>query len=125
MARCPSHPDKRASLSVRALDDGTILLHCFAECLPIDVCAAIGVELYELFPAGVRRRRNDEQQDELRLSARDALAALSDEVMIVAFVAADMVSHKTIDEEDWHRLATAARRISDARALIVPARLRP
>jgi hypothetical protein len=125
MARCPAHEDKRASLSVRELDDGTVLLHCFALCLPIDVCAAVGIELRDLFPAGVRRRGNDEQLDELKLSARDALAALCDEVMVAAYVAADMVSHRTIDEEDWKRLATAARRISDARALIVPERLRP
>src|SRR5580658_7579428 len=29
---CPAHPDKKASLSARALPDGRFLFHCFAGC---------------------------------------------------------------------------------------------
>src|SRR5690349_10346417 len=32
MARCPAHDDSSPSLSIRELDDGTILLHDFAGC---------------------------------------------------------------------------------------------
>ncbi len=31
-ARCPAHDDARASLSVTEATDGTILLHCHANC---------------------------------------------------------------------------------------------
>jgi hypothetical protein len=122
-AKCPAHEDRRPSLSVRELDDGTVLLHCFALCLPIDVCAAIGVELRDLFPQGVRRRRNDECDAELKLSARDALIAFNEEIAVAAYIAADMIQSRAIDQATWERLALAHRRISSARALIAPARL--
>ena len=32
LARCPAHDDKRASLAVRELDDGRVLVHDFAGC---------------------------------------------------------------------------------------------
>jgi hypothetical protein len=123
VAQCPAHEDRAPSLSIRELDDGTILVHDFAGCESGAICDAIGVELRELFPPGVRRRRNDEQLDELKLSPRDALVALSEEIAIAAYIAADMIEHRAIDQETWERLAHAHRRISDARALIAPARL--
>jgi len=122
MARCPAHEDRSPSLSIRELDDGTILLHCFALCLPLDICQAIGIQFRDLFPADHIRRVDDRERP--RLSAIDALVALNDEIAVAAYIAADMIEHRTIDQEDWNRLATAHRRISDARALIAPARLR-
>jgi putative DNA primase/helicase len=32
MARCPSHPDRQPSLSIRDADDGKVLVHCHAGC---------------------------------------------------------------------------------------------
>ena len=32
IARCPAHPDKTPSLSIREADDGKLLVHCFAGC---------------------------------------------------------------------------------------------
>ena len=31
LASCPAHDDRRASLSIRELDDGTVLIRCFVE----------------------------------------------------------------------------------------------
>jgi len=45
LACCPSHEDGTPSLSIRVLDDGTVLLHCFAGCSAADVVAAVGLEL--------------------------------------------------------------------------------
>jgi CHC2 zinc finger len=47
-ACCPAHDDKRASLSI-AERDQKILLHCFAGCTPEAVCAALGIQLSDLF----------------------------------------------------------------------------
>ena len=49
-ARCPSHDDRRASLSVSRGVDGRVLLHCHAGCAPIAVCQAINLRLSDLFP---------------------------------------------------------------------------
>jgi hypothetical protein len=122
-AKCPAHEDRQPSLSIRELDDGTILVHDFAGCEARAICDAIGVELRDLYPQGVRRRRNDECDAELKLSARDALIAFNEEIAVAAYIAADMIQSGTIDQDTWERLALAHRRISSARALIAPARL--
>jgi len=50
-AKCPAHDDKSPSLSIRDTD-GTILIHCFAECSPDDVLAAIGLSFSDLYEDG-------------------------------------------------------------------------
>lgn len=47
-ARCPSHEDRSASLSLARKNDRT-LLHCFAGCTPEEVLAAVGMNLRDLF----------------------------------------------------------------------------
>src|ERR1043166_501835 len=50
MAKCPAHPDRKASLSVREGAGGKILVHCFAGCSTRDVVAAFGMKMEDLFP---------------------------------------------------------------------------
>ena len=44
VARCPAHPDRRPSLSVRARDGGGVLLYCFGGCRYGEILRALGVE---------------------------------------------------------------------------------
>lgn len=44
MACCPAHEDRYESLSITELNDGKILLNCFAGCETEDVLRAIGWE---------------------------------------------------------------------------------
>jgi nicotinamidase-related amidase len=48
IARCPAHEDHNPSLSVHERD-GKILLHCHAGCNVEAICAALGIEMRELF----------------------------------------------------------------------------
>lgn len=50
MARCPAHPDKNPSLSIRETPDGRVLLYCFAGCTTEAVLAALGLSFNDLFP---------------------------------------------------------------------------
>lgn len=50
MARCPAHDDNGPSLSIKDAGDGRTLIHCFAGCGAVDVLAAIGLELQDLYP---------------------------------------------------------------------------
>ena len=50
IARCPAHPDRRPSLSIREGRDGRVLLYCFAGCPTSDVVAALGLTMRDLFP---------------------------------------------------------------------------
>jgi energy-coupling factor transporter ATP-binding protein EcfA2 len=46
---CPSHQDHNPSLSVRAADDGAVLLCCHAGCPTEDVVFALGLQMADLF----------------------------------------------------------------------------
>lgn len=51
-ACCPAHNDRSPSLALTELDDGRILMHCFAGCEVNDVLTAIGLNLTDLYPDG-------------------------------------------------------------------------
>jgi putative DNA primase/helicase len=57
MARCPSHDDHRASLSVAEGDNGRALLHCHAGCQVVDVARALGLKMAALMPPPEERVR--------------------------------------------------------------------
>lgn len=111
IARCPAHEDKSPSLSIRELDDGRVLINCFAGCGAIDVLDSLGLEWGALFPED----RRELPQSSSRIPARDLLEIISAETSVVAMAAADMLEHKSINETDWQRLTQAAARIGRAR----------
>lgn len=50
LLRCPSHPDRRPSLAVRELPDGSLLVKCHAGCDTEAVLDALGLSWWDLFP---------------------------------------------------------------------------
>ena len=50
MAKCPSHEDRTASLSIGTGDDGRVLLKCHAGCSTDDILDAVHLKLRDLFP---------------------------------------------------------------------------
>lgn len=48
--RCPVHGDERPSLGLRELDDGQLLLHCYAGCETRDVLDALELDWPDLWP---------------------------------------------------------------------------
>ncbi len=124
LACCPAHEDDDPSLSLRRLEDGRLLLHCFAGCSTEDVLAAIGLEWKDLFPprpASVRAGYRSAH----RIPARDLLEILAEETSVVAIIASDMVERRSISNTDWLRLAQAAKRIHRARDHAYPATVEP
>ena len=123
LACCPAHEDRSPSLSVKICADGRTLLHCFAGCEVESVVAALDLKLSDLMP---ERIGDNHAYSPVRrsLPARDALAAMDHNALVVAIVGADMLEHREIDEPTWSRLAQAVARINAARAASVPLRLR-
>ena len=110
IARCPAHEDKSPSLSIRELDDGRVLLNCFAGCSVTDVLKSMALTWAELFPAGTRLVPSSSS----RIPARDLLALVDHEVTVAALILADVLTHHTVEESQWTRLAEAAGRIGRA-----------
>ena len=48
MCCCPSHDDRRPSLSVKAVE-GKTLLYCFAGCTAEEIVEAVGLKLRDLY----------------------------------------------------------------------------
>jgi len=113
LARCPAHEDRCPSLSIRALDDGRVLVHDFGGCEVGDVLAAVGLNVSDLFPR--RLPGHSYAPSHSGIPARDLLEVIAEEVSVVAIIAAETIAKKTVPEVGWRRLAKAASRIGAAR----------
>jgi len=110
LACCPAHNDKTPSLTLRALDDGRILLHCFSGCDAVDVVQSIGLEMTDLFPERLGEFKPVAQP----FSALDVLRALRRESGVLAIAVAHVAEGKPLHVEHKARIDLAAERIADA-----------
>lgn len=112
LARCPAHDDRRASLAVRELDDGRVLVHDFAGCSVADVLAAVGLNFESLFPLRLVDHRVPPERRPF--PASDVLRAVDYEALIAATAASFLAGGGTLTDEDRARVLLAAQRISQA-----------
>lgn len=109
--KCPAHADKRASATWRELDDGRLLIHCFAGCAAADILAAMGLQLTDLYP----ERLTDHGKRERRpFVATDALRSVAFESLVVAAAAAALATGEPLSSVDRDRLMVAAERLNAA-----------
>lgn len=109
VCRCPSHDDRGPSLSVRELDDGRVLLHCFAGCDVQSILDAVGLAFEDLFP---ERIGGDVVKRERRpFNAVDVLRCLSFEALILCQYATTMAKGDALTMDARERLLTAAKRL--------------
>lgn len=111
IACCPAHEDKSPSMTIRELDDGRVLVHCFAGCAVVEILGAVGLEFDALFPP-----KPIDHAKPLRrpFPAADVLEALAHESLVVLLAIAHAKAGKPIDRD---RLVTAASRIQRGREL--------
>ncbi len=116
VACCPAHEDKSPSLAIRLLEDGRILMHCFADCSIQSITGAIGMEMGDLFPPDEKRRHYPDQVKPVRPAfySTDLLKIIHFEATIVQLVAFDISQGKTISEADRERMNLAYQRITEA-----------
>jgi hypothetical protein len=109
-ARCPAHKDRSPSLSIRELDDGSLLIHCHAGCGTEAILDAIGLEFADLYPPRPEHRRPTRYaltKTELQQIA-DILAL---ETEVIRLYARDAAAGKIIPETDRQRFQTAKDRV--------------
>lgn len=106
VAHCSAHKERTASLSIRELDDGRVLLHCFAGCEVGAVLGAIGLDLADLFPPrdGPGAGRPVERRP---FSVRDLIAALQSELRVAWVLLADLAAGREVTEADRRRALKA------------------
>lgn len=111
LACCPAHADKTASLSIRELDDGRVLVHCFAGCSVEEVLGAVGLTFEALYPEKEIQHGKPERRP---FPAVDILRAIALEASLVVVAAADLLAGNPFNETDRARLTLAASRIQAA-----------
>lgn len=111
IAKCPAHADRTASLSIRELDDGRVLVHDFAGCGVLEVLGAVGLEMSELFPPREVQHGKPEARP---FPAADILRCIAFEALVVSCAAASLLAGEPFREDDRARLILAASRIQAA-----------
>lgn len=109
-ARCPGHADRSPSLAIRELEDGRVLLHCFAGCEVGAVLDAVGLELGDLFPDRVVDRGRPVRPAQYH-AAGAALASLADDALLVGIAAESLAVGVALTKVDRDKLLAASGRI--------------
>jgi hypothetical protein len=111
IARCPAHDDRGPSLAIRELDDGRVVVHCFAGCEAESVLGAVGLSFSDLYP----EKRVEHGRPERRpFPAADVLRAIAFESTLVMVTAAHLLAGHPLSEGSRERLALAVSRIQAA-----------
>jgi hypothetical protein len=97
-------------LSVRELEDGRVLLHCFAGCGAGDVLSAIGLRMADLFDKPIAQHLPPIRGG---FSARELLELTAHEVTVASIIISDTLREGATEERST-RLAQAAGRIAKA-----------
>lgn len=113
LACCPAHDDRGPSLSIRELDDGATLIHCFAGCAPHEILNAVGLEMADLFPPR-EPGKHFSKGDRRPFPAADILRAVAFEALVVAVAGSSLLAGEPLDAVDRDRLFLAVGRIQAA-----------
>jgi hypothetical protein len=112
-ACCPAHGDKTPSLAIKMLEDGRILLHCFAGCSSEEVLTALGLTIHDLFPEPLAQDR-PMRSVKPAFFASDLMRIIHFEALVVLITALDIDKGRMPSEETRARVKTAFERIDEA-----------
>ena len=109
LARCPTHDDRRASLSVRVLDDDRVLVHDFGGCAVIDILTALGLTFDALYPDRAISHHCSRESNPIR--AADIVRALAVEALVVSILARHVADGRELEPDDHQRLIAASEKL--------------
>lgn len=112
-ACCPAHEDRSPSLSIKALDDGRILMHCHAGCSVDQVVGALGLQIDDLFPPRPDAPGSGAPRVRRPWTAGDLLRLAAYESTIVHVVALRLATGHAVSDRDWCRMVDAVGRLGD------------
>jgi hypothetical protein len=111
MACCPNHADKTASLAIKDLDDGRIIINCFAGCDTYSILNSVGLDWVDVMP----EKMDDHAHKPVKqlIYPSDALRIIRFETQIVLYCAYKQ-RKSSLTNDDIERLELAMQRIHKA-----------
>lgn len=109
-AKCPAHEDKNPSLSVREVEDGRILIHCFAGCDVHNILASVNLEMRDLHPEYLGNFKSLKRP----FPAADVLRAVGFESLVVINSGNQLLKDGKLNFVEKERLSLAINRIQAA-----------
>ena len=104
LARCPAHPDKSPSLSIKETEDGKILIHCFSGCDVADIVAAVGMQLSDLMPDNPTYKKGAKPP---RFNKYELFDRLAFETIILSLAIRQLLNGEPLEESDLCRVLQA------------------
>ena len=109
--KCPAHADKRASATWRELDDGRLLVHCFAGCSAEEILSSVGLSMTDLYP---ERLTSHGRRERRAFIASDVLRCVAFEALVVSAAAGSLAAGEPLSSVDRERLLVASERLNSA-----------
>lgn len=109
IACCPAHDDKNPSLSIRQIDDGRTLIHCFAGCSASEILDTIGLSFDDLYP--INNPNSTYKPLRKIFDAQTAVQLLQFESSLVLECARTINRGELLTNQDFDRLSKAVDRI--------------
>jgi hypothetical protein len=109
LALCPAHDDRSPSLALRELDDGRVLVHCFAGCDVHSILSRLGITFDELYPP--RELAHSIKREKRPFPPTDILQAITFEALVVAAAASSILKGNPLTDTDRERLFLALSRM--------------
>lgn len=98
-ALCPAHDDRNPSLSIAESDNGGALVNCHAGCSVEAICAAVGLTLSDLMPAGDNPKINSKRRIVATYDYRDEAGNLL--FQVVRYEPKDFRQRRPKPGGDW------------------------
>ena len=111
IACCPAHDDRSPSLSIKEVEDGRLLLKCWAGCSAGEVVGAVGLTLADLFPPRPSAAGGGHPPRRRPWSAADLIDLAAHEATVAMVIASDLLRERP--DADRDRLMVAAGRLAD------------
>jgi hypothetical protein len=113
IASCPTefhrYGDRSRGLSIREIDDGSVLLHCFGGCSTESVLTALGLTFNDLYPDKLEiggKKPN-------RISRHETYDALIRDIRICAIAFNDLAHGKIISPDDAKTISRIAHHLAN------------
>lgn len=119
LAHCPAHDDRSPSLNLREIEDGTVLVKCWAGCGADAIVKSVGLSLRDLFPGGRPPEIKYAPGHIPRVPLREVVETACTEAMILYLAYQQVSDGYALDKQDALRVDQAGHVIKQLFAVVI------